>query len=109
MNRLMRLSRQRERATAKELGGRTTPGSGNVRNIFLKEDVHTATTILQHKLTEKGSFILKKEEFEKTVTAALRQVKTPVWKIEIQDRHLAVLRWEDYRQMLADAGYENPK
>jgi hypothetical protein len=99
---MQKMSRLREKATARDINGRVTPGSGNLRNPYLKEDVHCDLFVLQHKLTKKGSYSLKASEFEKTKVAAFRQVKSPLWRIEMVGADLAVLRWSDFLQFLKD-------
>lgn len=102
MNLIMKLSRAREKATAKDIKGVVTPGSGNLKNPYLKEDVHSDLFILQHKLTAKASYSLKASEFEKTRQAACRVVKSPLWRVEMDGADLAILRWSDFLQFLKD-------
>lgn len=103
--RILKRSRKQEKQTAKSLGGRVQPGSGNLKNPFLKEDTSSEHILCQCKTTEKGSFSIKRKEFDLTEDRALQQLKMPAWRITLQDQtDLAVIRWEDYLQLLSDAG-----
>lgn len=97
-------SRRQENATAKELSGRVQPGSGNVPVERFKEDVSAAEVLCQCKLTDKKSFSIKEKEFQLTTQRALKQSKMPAWRIQFQNADVAVIRWDDYVQLLIDAG-----
>jgi len=103
--RILKRSRKQERATSRDLSGYVQPGSGNGKNPYSKEDVNSGEVLCQCKTTEKGSFSIKKKEFDQTEERSLRQAKMPAWRITLQDTtDLAVIRWADYIQLLKDAG-----
>ena len=103
--RSLKRSRKQEKDTAKTLGGRVQPGSGNLRNPFLKEDTISDECLCQCKTTEKASYSIKRKEFDETEERALRQMKMPVWRITLQDEtDLAVIRYQDLLQLMSDAG-----
>lgn len=101
----LKISRKQEKQTSRDLGGRVQPGSGSVRNPYFKEDTNSEHVLCQCKATDKGSFILKRSEFDTTEEHALRQSKMPAWRITFQDQtDVAVLRWQDFLALLKDAG-----
>lgn len=106
--RIKKLSTKKEKATARDLGGSVTPGSGNVDNVFMKEDVHSKHFVLQHKFTEKKSYSIKAKDFSLCEDRALRQCKMPAHRIEFTatGEDVAVIRWQDFLQLLMDAGYD---
>ncbi len=104
-----RTSKKKERATARDLGGRVTPGSGNTADIFAKEDVHSKHFVLQHKFTEKKSFSIKAEDLRLCEERALRQCKMPAHRIEFTEygEDVAIIRWQDFLQILMDSGLDS--
>jgi hypothetical protein len=101
-------SRKQEARVAKELRGRPVPNSGAGRNIYAKEDAEGSLFLCQCKYTDKKSYSLKEAEFEKTERHAARKLKLPIWHIQFPTREVAVIRWDDFRQMMLDAGYDDP-
>ena len=83
----------KEKSIAKELGGKAQPGSGNQFNA--KGDVKLDDYLIEHKYTDKKSYSLNKDTFKKIEREAQEVGKCPAMIIELQDRKLVVLRYED--------------
>lgn len=75
-------SRRQERRLAKELGGRTTPGSGSGS---IKGDVHTRGEMVEAKTTAKSQYTLKLVDLKKLENEARLANKRPVFVIQIED------------------------
>lgn len=90
-----------ERRLARELGGRTTPGSGAGG---MKGDVRTPDEMIEAKTTSKRQFILKLDALEKLETEARASGKQPVLIVQFADserpflhhREWVVLPKQDY-------------
>jgi hypothetical protein len=82
-----------------------TPASGAVRSPFLKGDVVSRVFRVECKLTEKGSYILKRDVLDKIEQEALFNKQSPLMSLSISGEKYAVLRWSDFEQMAHDAGY----
>jgi hypothetical protein len=93
-----------EASTAAAIGGKTTPGSGNLRNPYLKEDANGKHVLVQCKITDAASYRLTQDEFQKCEDHALMQAKMPAFRVTLPTQDLAVIRWQDYIQLLKDAG-----
>ena len=93
--RLRRKWRRHEDSTAKELSGRVQPGSGSLKNPFLKEDVLGKHVLCQCKTTDQKGYRLTAKEFKKLHERAMLHVKIAAMRVTIQDQDLAVIRWED--------------
>lgn len=104
LNRFHKLSVRRERATAKEMSGKVTPGSGNLSSPYLKEDVHTKYFVLQHKTCETKGYRLTRKDLSACEDHALLQCKMPLWRVEFPDHDVAIIRWQDLTQILLQAG-----
>lgn len=102
--RLRKAAARLEQQTAKDLQGRTTPGSGAVRNTRLKGDVIAKHFRVECKLTEKASYALKRAVLDKIEHEALSNCQSPLMSLQIDGKRYAVLRWEDFEQVVADAG-----
>jgi hypothetical protein len=101
--RRLKRSRRQEKSTAADLGGKVQPGSGNIRNAYLKEDVISSDFLVQAKTTEASSYRITKKEFEQTEKRALFLLRSPLWRVTIQDElDLAIIRWSDLQQILLD-------
>ncbi|MBD3261317.1 MAG: hypothetical protein GF334_06465 [Candidatus Altiarchaeales archaeon] len=97
-------SKRQERATARDTGGRVQPGSGSVPVKGLREDTKSRHTLVQCKLTERKSFSIKEDEYRLTTERALEMGKMPCWRVQFKKADVAVIRWDDYVQLLEDAG-----
>lgn len=87
-------SRRQERRLAKTLDGKPTAASGAFWSH--KGDVRSEDFLVEAKTTEKASYSLKKEIWEKIRREALLDGRMPVLAIQIQDRNLVVLDEEDF-------------
>lgn len=79
--RVKKKSQVQESRIAKELDGRTTPGSGAFDG--LKGDVKTAEFLIEAKRTDKSSISVKKEWLEKIDKEAIDIGKKPALVIEL--------------------------
>lgn len=75
-------SRRQERRLAKELGGRTTPGSGSGS---IKGDVSTKGEMVEAKTTSKTQYTLRFVDLKKLENEARLANKRPVFVIQIED------------------------
>lgn len=87
-------SKNQEKRLAKELGGNRVPASGSFWNM--KGDVRTDDFLVEAKITERGSYGVRRDIWEKIRREAILDGRTPVLALEIQGRRLAVLDWEDF-------------
>lgn len=89
---------------AKDLGGRTQPGSGN--QWHSKADVKTPDHLVECKYTEKASYSLKAVELEKLLVEAMKASKEPILCIQFchpkTKRQFGVLPWEDVLSLLQE-------
>lgn len=91
----MDASRKQERDIANALdGGGVTPASGAFWHR--KGDVSSTDYLVEAKRTDKASLSIKKQVWDKIRREALLDGRVPVLGIQIQDRNLAVLDWEDF-------------
>ena len=88
-----RKSQKKENQVAKEIGGNVTKGSGNT--FTDKGDIKLDDYLIEHKYTEGKSYSLTKQTFDKIEREAQAVAKLPAMIIEIQNRKLVVLRYED--------------
>ena len=102
--RYRRLVDKQEKKTAKDLSGKVQPGSGNIKHPFLKEDALGKEVLAQCKMTEKPSFRITRKEFDLTTERALSMCRMPCWRVDMQGTDVAIIRWDDYVQILRDAG-----
>lgn len=87
-------SYKQERRLAKTLDGKPTAASGAFWSR--KGDVRSDGLLVEAKTTEKASYSIKKEIWEKIRKEALLDGRMPVLAIQIQDRNLVVLDEEDF-------------
>lgn len=97
----MTRSKDQERRVARDVGGSTTPASGAFWSH--KGDVRSDEFLIEAKYTDRRSIAIRKEIWEKIRKEALIDGRTPVLALEVQDRRLAVLDWEDFLALLAAA------
>ncbi len=74
----------------------------------LKGDNKGLTFLVQCKQTLNQSFSLKISDFQKALLDARVEDRLPVLQIEIMSpaNRFAVLRWEDFKSILEDAGID---
>lgn len=87
-------SRDQERRLAREIGGSPTPASGAFWSR--KGDVRSAAFLVEAKRTDKSSISIKRDVWDKIRREALLDGRIPVLALQIGDRDLAVLDWEDF-------------
>ena len=85
---------KQERMVADDLGGRTVPASGAF--WARKGDARNEDFLVEAKRTDKASISIKKQVWDKIRREALLDGRYPVLALQIQDRNLAVLDWEDF-------------
>lgn len=81
--------RKAEKKMAKKVGGRAQPASG--ATPLYKEDITTATHLIQVKTTTKKSYTIKLKDLEDLRTNALRVGKRPALFLHIGDRSWKIL------------------
>lgn len=87
-------SRKQEQRVAQDIGGRAVPASGAFWSR--KGDARSDECLVEAKRTDKASISIKKQVWEKIRREALLDARYPVMALQIQDRNLAVLDWEDF-------------
>jgi len=94
-----RRSKLQEARTAKDFGGRTTPGSGN--QWHSKADVRTDTELIECKTTIHASYSLKSDDLRKLWGQALLEDRIPVFQIDFEQGGVTcvVLDYDDYLSM----------
>lgn len=90
----MTKSRRQEQRVAADLDGRPTPASGAFWQY--KGDVRSEDYLVEAKRTDKASLSIKRAVWDKIRREALLDGRVPVLAVQIQDRDLAVLDWEDF-------------
>lgn len=90
----MKKHQKQERDVAADLGGLTVPASGAFWSR--KGDARSDEYLVEAKRTDNASISLKRSVWEKIRREALIDGRTPVLAVQIQDRNLAVLDWEDF-------------
>ena len=88
------LSRKQERDIASDLGGRPVPASGAFWHR--KGDARSQEFLVEAKRTDSASLSIKRQIWDKIRREALLDGRIPVLALQIQDRKLAVLDWEDF-------------
>lgn len=77
-------SKKSEKQVAKMLGGRVQPASGALPVLALKRDVSTKHLLVEDKTTLKGSYSIKKADWEKLRAQAILQGKKPVYSVNFE-------------------------
>lgn len=101
-------SQAQEKQIAKDVGGRVQPGSG--APDFSKGDVRKAGELLvEAKTTSKKSYALKLHDLQKVASEAIMGGMEG-WAVQVQfqgqmgqHKNFAVIGWDDYLQLRADA------
>lgn len=86
--------RKLETSTAKDLSGRTTPGSGN-KDLY-KTDVISDHWMIDCKHTDAKSFSINKKFWEKYEKIAKLEDKEFSMVVELEDKKFAVIDYETF-------------
>ena len=96
-------SKKQEEKIAKDIGGRTTPGSGAL--WFSKADVRNDKYLIEAKFTDSNKYQLKHKTWFKIKREAINDgLRIPVMQIEIQGSQYALLRVDDLEALAQDKG-----
>ena len=96
-------SKKQEEKIAKDIGGRTTPGSGAL--WFSKADVRNDKYLIEAKFTDSNKYQLKYTTWDKIKREAINDgLRIPVMQIDIQGSQYALLRVEDLDALAQDNG-----
>ena len=93
-------SRKQEKRLALDIGGKTVSGSGS--KWTAKGDAKSVKFLVEAKETEKESYSLKKQIFEKIYMEALKEGREPVMQIRIQNVKVAIISWEHFLALTED-------
>ena len=103
MKNVKKKSKKQEEKIAKDIGGRTTPGSGAL--WFSKADVRNDKYLIEAKFTDSNKYQLKYETWDKIKREAINDgLRIPVMQIEIQGSQYALLRVDDLEALAQDKG-----
>lgn len=100
MNPQKQKSKRQEKRVAKKVDGRTTVASGAVP--FDKGDVSSESFLIECKTTDKKSYSLKNEIFEKIAREAVNVGKIPLMAIEINGAEYIVCRDYDFFSIIKE-------
>jgi len=103
MNDDLKRSQRQERDWAKDLGGRTTPGSGNT--WARKNDVRSPRWSVELKTTAKKQFTLRASELQEAERHALMDGREFAFGIEMAGRTWVVMEQNDWHRMREAAGW----
>lgn len=91
-------ARRQERTVADEIGGRTTPGSGNT---FIRgNDVVNKALSIECKTTTADSYRLSLRVLKAAERHALLDGREMVLQLDIQERRYAVVDWAFFLQVM---------
>lgn len=93
----MKAWEKKEKKDAKDFGGHRQKGSGNT--WAHPGDVSTAEFLVDSKQTNKKSYTITKEIWDKLYEEALFSYRYPVLSLIIQDLELVVLAKEDFMKL----------
>jgi hypothetical protein len=99
----LKRSQRQERDWAKNMDGRTTPGSGNT--WARKNDVRSERWSIELKTTAKKQFILRAADLQEAERHALMDGREFAFGIEIAGRTWVVMEENDWQRMREDAGW----
>ena len=103
MKNVKKKSKKQEEKIAKDIGGRTTPGSGAL--WFAKADVRNDKYLIEAKFTDSNKYQLKYTTWDKIKREAINDgLRIPVMQIDIQGSQYALLRVEDLEALAQDNG-----
>lgn len=92
-------SRKQEKRVADQVGGKTTPGSGNQWHTRL--DVQSASLAIENKRTDTGRYILKATELRRYRILAAKAGKRFVMQVDLSEDsrdHYVLIPAEDYEE-----------
>lgn len=105
-------SQAQEKRLAKEFGGRTQLGSGNIESVGMKGDIRMGDTspsfntedfLIEAKFTDSPKYKLEVKTWQKIEKEALRDnMRTPMMQIDIQEVELIVMSLNDYQGMYGE-------
>lgn len=96
----MKAWQKQERRLAQRTGGTTTAASGAFWTR--KGDVRSASLLVEGKHTDKQSYSIKVETWDKIRREALLDGRMPVLALEIAGRRLVVIDEEDFFALCAE-------
>ena len=103
MKNVKKKSKKQEEKIAKDIGGRTTPGSGAL--WAFKGDVRNDKYLIEAKFTDSNKYQLKYTTWDKIKREAINDgLRIPVMQIDIQGSQYALLRVEDLDALAQDNG-----
>ncbi|MFE5853235.1 hypothetical protein ACFQ61_08435 [Streptomyces sp. NPDC056500] len=94
MDRRIKASRKQEKKLAKEIGGTTTPGSGN--GWAVKNDVRNSVWSIECKTTNAARFTLAHRDLVQAEQHALLDLREMAFAIEMQGRTWVVISKESF-------------
>lgn len=97
LNEHQKRSRRQERDTAADLGGRTTPGSGNT--VLHGNDVFTKTLSVECKTTLAKGYRLTLDTLRGAEKKAALDGREMAMQIEIQGHRYAVVNWDYFLEL----------
>ena len=101
MRNVKKKSKKQEEKIAKDIGGRTTPGSGAL--WFSKADVRNDKYLIEAKFTDSNKYQLKYTTWDKIKREAINDgLRIPVMQIDIQGSQYALLRVDDLEALAKD-------
>jgi hypothetical protein len=103
MNDDLKRSQRQERDWADDLGGRTTPGSGNTWSR--KNDVRSERWSVELKTTKSRQFTLRLADLRVAENHALLDGREFAFGIEMAGSSWVVMNKDDWERMREDAGW----
>ena len=101
MRNVKKKSKKQEEKIAKDIGGRTTPGSGAL--WFSKADVRNDKYLIEAKFTDSNKYQLNYKTWYKIKCEAINDgLRIPVMQIDIQGSQYALLRVDDLEALAQD-------
>lgn len=103
MKNVKKKSKKQEEKIAKDIGGRTTPGSGAL--WAFKGDVRNDKYLIEAKFTDSNKYQLKYTTWDKIKREAINDgLRIPVMQIGIRGLQYALLRVDDLEALAQDKG-----
>lgn len=91
---------KKEKSDAKTFSGKRVPGSGN--GWSKPGDVKSAKFLVDSKQTEKKSYSISRETWDKLYEEALFSYRIPLLSLIIQDLELVVIAKEDFVSLVKE-------
>jgi hypothetical protein len=99
----LKRSQRQERDWAEDIGGRTTPGSGNT--WLRKNDVRSHRWSVELKTTAAKQYTLKAADLQEAERHALMDGREFAFGIEMAGRTWVVMEKNDWERMREEAGW----